>query len=467
MDFREQALQRYRSALDATNGLIDRTPQPARSPELVRERSIERIARLRRVLAALGDPHLAYPVVHVGGTSGKGSTAVTAAALATAAGIRTGLHTSPYLQAATEKVQIDSQLMSAETFAACVEEVIRAAERAGVSTFTYGEAWVAIVTLALARASVELAVIEVGAGGRFDLTNVVEPAVSVITSVGLDHTETLGETIPEIAWHKAGIIKAGAPAVIAVTDPDAWPAIELEASRSGSQIIPVREGVSYDAVSDTNGMFTWWERNAPEHRYPSPMPGRFQATNAATALAAIRALPLASGRWTPPVIAEGIRAARLPGRFEVVADSPAVILDGAHNPEKIAALVRDLRRWRKNRPGRLIAIVGALESKAHGSIIGTLAPVVDEFVLTSADVTAKPAASPERLRDDAVATGFAGRIVLEPDPRAAVERAIREAAPEDMVVVTGSLYLVGNVRGRWFPDAEIVLQRTCWPETSA
>lgn len=463
---RERLLGDYRAALARTNGLIDRSEPVPKSPRAVRARAELRLARLRRLLAALGDPHLSYPVIHVAGTSGKGSTALAAASILTAAGVRAGLHTSPYLQVATEKVQIDGALIDATAFREVVDEALAGAAASGIGQITYGEVWFALTALAFARADVELAVIEVGAGGRFDLTNVVEPVVSVITSVGLDHMETLGETIPAIAWHKAGIIKPGVPVVSAVTDPEAIMVIQREALTTGSEMIRVVPGKTFDVAADEGGRFRWWELSNPSDVYRTAMPGRFQAVNAATALAAIRALPGDVAMVTPDAVRAGLSRARFQGRYEVVQESPLIVLDGAHNPEKVRALARDLGAWRAGHPeSRLIAVAGMLEAKDHRPMIAELARVADELVTTTPRVLAKPGADAAALAATARDLGFSGPVAALADPAEALDFAIARAGVRDLVLVTGSLYLVGNVRGRWYPDEEIVLQRTPWPAT--
>ena len=453
----------YRRALALTNGKIDPSHDLPKTPEALRERAVERMERLRTLLRALGDPHLAYRVIHITGTSGKGSTAVAAASLLAANGLRTGLHTSPYLQVATEKIQIDGRLVDGTTFLRGVERVLAAAEAAGIGEVTYGEVWFALVTSIFAEAAVDIAVIEVGAGGRFDLTNLVEPAVSVITSVGLDHMETLGGTIEAIAWHKAGIIKPGVPVISAVTDPTAQSVIAREAAEHKALLTQISAGDRIHLRRGAGSVYDWWEADRPEAVFTSAMAGRFQAINSATALAAVRALDPALVEDLG-VIRTGLDHARLQGRFETVASGPVVILDGAHNPEKCAALVRDLRAIRSMRPAaRLILVTGMLESKDHVAMLAALHPVADEIVITTPRVLAKPGAPADALAAELRALGYRGPIAVVPEPRTAVETALSHSNKEDAVVVTGSLYLVGNVRGRWFPDDEIVLQRTPWP----
>jgi dihydrofolate synthase/folylpolyglutamate synthase len=467
----ETVLRRYREAVVRTDALIDPTPAHGKSPAEVRARAELRLARLRSFLAHLGNPHDRYPIVHVGGTSGKGSTSTAVAAILTAAGYRTGLHTSPFLQVATEKLAIDGRLISGNDFADLVDEILAEASRwvpAPEGRLTYGEVWVALLATYLARERVDVAVIEVGAGGRFDLTNVVNPAVSVITSVGIDHTETLGATMPEIAWHKAGIIKAGAPAITTVTDPEALAPIEAEARAVGSTLSRPVPGVSFKPIA--------WEDGTPGVRFHSGkefrlgMSGDYQAINAGLAVGAVHLLGQAGFAVPDDAIAAGLAGTRLPGRFETVQHAPRVVLDGAHNLQKIGALMDDVPSLLRRPPGgKLIVVLGVLEAKDHAGIVERVVAEADEVVVTRPRVLAKPGADPALIEAEARRAGFGGPIVVEKEPLAAIEAAIGRADAErgDAVLVTGSLYLVGNVRGRWYPEDEIVVQRTAWPVTEA
>ena len=219
----------YQRGLAALNSLISGERAGPDTPRDRRERAVRRLERTRLILDALSRPQDAYATIHVTGTSGKGSTSAGIAAMLTAAGYRTGLRTSPYLQVATEKLQISHRLIDASSFARAVDDVFEVATRLGLAPLVYTEAWAAISYLWFAQRQVDIAVIEVGAGGRFDTTNVITPEVSVITSVGLDHVVSLGPTLADIAWHKAGIIKRHRPVVVGNLRPEALSVVNHEA----------------------------------------------------------------------------------------------------------------------------------------------------------------------------------------------------------------------------------------------
>lgn len=469
-------LDRYWAAVARLDALIAPVPPPRdlRLPA-IRARAEHRLDRLRRFLADLGDPQDAYPVVHVAGTSGKGSTSTAIAAVLSAAGYRVGLHTSPYLQVATEKLQIGGRLIGPDDFADLADAIGTAAAswaaRQGEETPTYGEVWTALTTTWFAQARVDVAVIEVGAGGRFDLTNVVRPAVSVITTIGLDHTATLGETIPEIAWHKAGIVKPGAPVVTAVTDRAALRPIVDEAAKVGVGLTRVIPGRTFEVLA-TGPTGTRWREIGPGGAQgpvlTTPLPGRFQAANAATAVAAVRLLAARGFAVDDAAVRAGVAAARLPGRFEAMPDQtrPRVLLDGAHNPDKMAALAADLPALLAAATGaRLIVLLGTLEGKAFAEMVARLVPHAAALVATEPRVLGKTGAPAVDLAAAARATGLRGPLLVEPDPTAALAAALALAdGPDDALLVTGSLYLVGEVRRRWYPDDAILRQRTSWPE---
>jgi dihydrofolate synthase/folylpolyglutamate synthase len=424
----DAVLRRYHAAVERTSRL---GPGEPLDPGLTtfQARAEYRLARMRAMLAVLGNPLEHTPVVHVAGTSGKGSTATAIASVLTAAGYRTGLHTSPYLQVATEKLQIDRELIAGDAFADLVDRTLDQLEAAEFSA-SYGQLWIAMALSWLDQEGVDVAVIEVGAGGRFDLSNVVHPMVSVITEIGFDHMDTLGETIEEIAWHKAGIIEPFTPVVAAVSDPIALQVIERTAAGLGAGV----------------------------HRIV-PTPGDFPHTNRATAQLAVELLGF---DIAPEDMADGLARAQIPGRTELVQHNPAVILDGAHNPQKIEALAAwYVREFPHARP---VIVAGFLESKDARGMLHILTGLASALILTEPFIEDKSPTSAARLAEVTAELAYTGPVHIEPSPATAVEVAIELAHRiGQSVLVTGSLYLVGNVRGRWYPDDAVLLQRSPWP----
>jgi len=450
----------YARAEQYVNGLIfgPPSPPPGTPPEEIRARAVARLTRLRAFLEFLGNPQRTYRTIHITGTSGKGSTTTLTSSILTAAGYRVGTHVSPYLQVATEKLQIDGHLVSAQRYERLVDDMRQSVEAwvaDGHERPNYGEFWVAMTLRFFAEEGVDVAVIEVGAGGRFDVTNVIEPDVAAITSVGLDHTVTLGSTLPEIAWHKAGIIKPSSTAVTAVTDPESLAVIEEEARTVGVELVHVRQGEAYSDVRTTPTGTSFVDATSGE-RLEVELPGEFQASNGAMAVEIARRF--AGDRLSLNAIRIGLADARFPGRMEVVQQKPLVLLDGAHNPDKVRSLVRNLKLIYADQ--RKIVVFGALEAKSHGEMIGVLAPLADLVIATMPRVLAKPAMDAGEIAAEAPA-GVETLVI--PEPRAAISAALERAREDDLVIVTGSLYLVGNVRECWYSSDAILNQGTCWP----
>jgi dihydrofolate synthase/folylpolyglutamate synthase len=309
------------------------------------------------------------------------------------------------------------------------------------------------------RCGVQLGVVEAGVGGRSDLTNVLDTRVAVITAVGLDHVKTLGPTLESIAWHKAGIIKPRCRVV--VLDGPAVPAAREQARAAG---VPLRviEPADFDSTTDRSGrvLFGFRGERLSLRQVPLAMPGRFQAENAALAVAAVEELG-EQVSITEEVARAGLERARLPGRLELVPPSARtpcpVLLDGAHNPDKLAAMLATLRGLSYR---RLHLVYGSLGSRTPDSELRQLASISATFVVSEPRVYQK---SPRPAEE--VSQAIAGEcqvIDLEPRPPDAVARALEHADPDDLVVVTGSLYLCGDVRERWYPAAEVLVKRSSW-----
>jgi dihydrofolate synthase/folylpolyglutamate synthase len=431
----------YQRGLATLNSLISGDRAGPDAAQDRRKRAIRRLERTRYLLDALGRPQDAYATIHVTGTSGKGSTSAAIAAMLTAAGYRTGLRTSPYLQVATEKLQISHRLIDGASFAAAVDSVFAAALRLGLAPLVYMEAWAVLSYLWFAQRQIDIAVIEVGAGGRFDTTNVITPEVSVITSVGLDHVVSLGPTLADIAWQKAGIIKCRRPVVIGDLRPETMAVIAQEADALEAPI--------FHAAPAAPG---------PE----TGMPGAFQAINAAVAQGVMNALR-AGGRAIPASAEHaGLAAARLPGRLErLPCAGPGIWLDGAHNADKMQALAGSLKPLLGRKP---VVVLGALGSKDIEAMAGTIAGMASMVICTEPNVLGKHALPVTEVAQALRAVGFGGAVECEPEPYLAVMQAEEIGRTRnEPVVVTGSLYLVGEVRRGWYPDAAIVSQRTPWP----
>jgi dihydrofolate synthase/folylpolyglutamate synthase len=442
-------LEAYWRAHNALLRLIRGERHATRTPAARRCRAEAKLQRTHDLLSALGEPQTRFRAVHVTGTSGKGSTAAATAAMLTAAGYRVGLRTSPYLQVATEKLQIDGKLIDARSFERVTSRVLEVAakrfpaDRPG-QRIGYGEVWSALAFLWFAEQEIDIAVVEVGAGGRFDATNVIDADVSVITSVGLDHLVTLGPTLADIAWHKAGIIKPGSTVVVGAMPDEAAPVIAAEARKQRAKFI--------DATV------------LPFPNAPLGMNGDFQSTNARIAVSAIAALRERGFTIPEDAIPLGLANARLPGRLERMPGgrAPDVWIDGAHNPDKVAALAREVCRLFTNCAP--VIVLGVLGAKDVDAIARGIIPAASTIICTEPSVVGKRALAAHDLKQALVSAGFTGELLVEPAPDRALHRAKERARQTGAnVLVTGSMYLSGQVRRCWYPDDAIVLQRTPWP----
>jgi dihydrofolate synthase/folylpolyglutamate synthase len=396
--------------------------------------------RITAVLEELDNPHRACRFVHVAGTNGKGSTCALIESVLRAAGQRTGLYTSPHLIEPTERIQISGQPVSAAQFTSAFDRVHQAAERLldrGVIDLhpTYFETVTAMAFVLFQEEQVETVVLEVGLGGRLDATNVVTPQLCVITPVDFDHEAWLGKSLQSIAHEKAGILKARVPAVVASQHPEAQLEIERRAREVGAPLTKVPEAWRMEElVCEARGSrFQAFGGKTPRRIHVvCPLAGRHQAANALVAVAALDLL------GTPDrAIEQGIAAAHWPGRIEHVAESPEMILDGAHNPAGAAALAAYLDEFYKDR--RITLIYGAMRDKAVAEVAGILFPRAYEVIVTAPRQSR--AAVPETVRD----LVDHPRVRIAPDIAAALEQA-RGTPRDGVVLITGSLYLVGEAK---------------------
>lgn len=420
--------------------------------ETLSVRTSYKLDRMHALLRNLGDPHRAYPTIHVGGTSGKGSTSTMIAAALQSAGKRTGLHTKPHLHAMTERARIDGAAISPERFAALLDAMMPAIEETTATHGrpTYYETLLALAFTYFAAERVDVAVIEVGLGGRLDGTNVLLPRVAAITSVGFDHTDVLGNTIEEIAREKAGIAKPGVPLVVGDVAPAAAAVIEEVAAQAGAPVVYARDVVRLDVVAADEEP-PMLEVTAPHgtYRFALTVLGRFQHLNAATAIAVLEQLS-DDLRPNGEAIARGLSAVSLPGRMELFRTKPDVVLDIAHNAEKAQSLAASLAQ---SFPGRRFHFVVAIGlSKDARAIVEAFARLPSSFTFTSFETQGRRAIPPAQLASLAATLGVYGRAI--PDPVEALTVARRVAAYDDVVVVTGSTFVVARLR-EWYGAAAV------------
>jgi dihydrofolate synthase/folylpolyglutamate synthase len=392
----------------------------------------------RELLAGLGHPERRFSSLHIGGTNGKGSTAAIVASVLQAAGYRVGLYTSPHLVDFRERIQVAGAPIEEERVAELTASLREAAGESLDPTFF--EFTTAMAFQHFAEAGVDVAVVEVGLGGRFDATNVLTPVASAITNVALDHQEYLGHSIPAIAFEKAGIVKPGVPVIVGRVDDDAAAVIEGVATERGASLY--RLAREFHAEGSC-ARFRYAGRERAWDELGCPLEGRHQLDNAACALAL---LEVASGRGVPVVeaaVRKGLRQVRWEGRLETVERRPWLVLDGAHNPAAASVVAAYLGEFRREHGGaRVIAVAGMMRDKDREEFFARLLPQADEIIVTQARVPR--AAAPHELGASVAACGRTAQVV--PDPHDALALARRMATPDDLILVTGSLMLVGEVK---------------------
>jgi dihydrofolate synthase / folylpolyglutamate synthase len=422
-----------------------------RQPQVPYTREAFDLAEFEHFLARLDAPHQRLKSVVVAGTKGKGSTAAMIASMAQASGLKAGLYTSPHLCSIRERIRVNGEMVSEEVFAGLVSDLmphIEAAGMAGVRRFrTFFEILTAMALVHFQRLGVDLAVLEVGMGGRLDATNVATPLVSVITPISFDHTEVLGDTIPKIAREKAGIIKPHGLAVVAPQRAEALTVIREVCLARGARLLDVAQELRWHplhyswegSVFDLDGM----ARSYP--RLEIPLAGPHQLLNAATAVATAEQLQAQGLSISVDGIRRGVKQVQWEGRLETVSRQPWIVLDGAHNRDSARCLREALMTCFRYR--RLILVLGISANKNLEGIIEELTPLAAVTVATRAMVPR--AAPPQQVAD--LAAKWSAHIIVEEDTQKALAQAIAETRRDDLLLVTGSLYLVGDAK-RLLPD---------------
>lgn len=439
-------IKTFEDAVKVLSAYIPHSPGGAQGPQ-----GMERVVRL---LAALGNPHRHYPVIHVGGTAGKGSTATMISSLLQQRYPTVGLHTSPNLVRVNERMKVNGQDIDDATFMALTNEMLPALvslSGAGLGIPTYFEILTVMTFLYFSHRQVDVAVVEVGMGGTLDGTNVVMPAVAVLTNVGLDHTEILGDTVEEIATDKVGIIKPNIRVVSGVTQSSVVKIVDEACRKNHAALallgrdftVTVRRVTSEETVFDYAG-----HQNFPQIQLS--LLGAYQATNAALALRAVEEFQsvLKAEMIPETTIRQVLTTMAMPGRLEIIDHDPLVILDGAHNPDKMAALAGSLKILFPKR--RIITVVAIKRGKETGTMIQQIGQISSDVIATSFDVTTEAGETlsytPEELAAVIQPYYPLHHVSLCDDPPAALEAARTMARSSDIILVTGSLYLVGEIK---------------------
>lgn len=440
----------YNAALAYIEQFIDYE----RSPDFSRQARFYNLNRISLLLELLKNPHEKLKVVHVAGSKGKGSTAAIIASVLTHAGYKTGLFTSPHLVTPRERCRIDNNLIPESEFAHYIDKLKPAIEAASDSEFgrvSFFEIYTALAFTYFADKATDFAVIEVGLGGRLDATNVVFPVTSVITPIGLEHTEILGETYSEIASEKAEIIKHDCPVALAIQHPAAENIFEKVAYERNAHIIKVKDFKEQDPYSsdimlkmdsDDIPIAQQFDIETTSESYPQlvlSLLGHHQYVNATTAIAAIECLIHKGHEISKESVYEGFRNVQWDGRLQRVSSSPIVVLDGAHSPVSMEALSRAIRDT--YRYAKVVFIVSIMKDKDITEIGRIISKIANSVVTTQ--VPNNPRVIPANTIKHAW-IDICKKVTACTNPEKAITNELSNASPTDLICITGSLYLVGQ-----------------------
>lgn len=407
-----------------------------------------KLERITDLLERIGNPEKSYPVIHVGGTSGKGSTSTMISNILLAAGYKTGLHTSPNIQIINEGFQINNQMASTAQLLEGLKELKPAIDEvARFNPFgcpSYFEVQVALALYLFAKENVDIAIVEVGLGGTLDATNAINAQIAVLTNIGLDHTDILGDTVELIARDKAGIIKTGQTVISGLTQPSTQKIIADRCETKQAVLWQFGEKFDFEVHEDDS-----FSVLLPGRKYSSlrlNLLGAFQYKNAAIALAAVHAF---DANISENDIRQGLLQTRIPGRMEIIQDHPTVLLDGAHNIDKIKAASDAVNKIypKKNR----IIVFALKKGKKYQEIIPQVINNANLLIVTTFSTELWHPLDPEIIASTARRLAPELEIIIEPDPIQAITKALDFSGEEDLIWVTGSLYMVGNVRNYWYP----------------
>ncbi len=416
------------------------------------------LARMASLLSLLNHPEVSFRSIHIGGTNGKGSTASMVASVLQEAGYSVGLYTSPHLIDFSERMQINNQPISHEEIVRLTERIREKMEASSprlAKKITFFEFTTALAFLYFAEKSVDFAVVEVGMGGQYDATNLLTPLVSSITNIDLDHEQFLGSTIAEVAAEKAGIIKASIPIITSASQPEVVTIIGDIARSRKAPLVDVSKNVSTSLIPDT-GFESLGKpmriqySGLKEYIIELPIWGSHQVSNAATSMRIIESLQAQGLHISASDIIEGLKKVQLAGRLEIIQRDPLILLDGAHNPAGARTLGLFLDEIKVKQKGKHWLITGIMKDKKIIDLISPLLTWTDEFVLTRPEI--ERAADPNTigvitsaLLKDRKKSG--GLVTIKEGVSDAIAYVKEHIQPQDMLVVTGSFYTVGEAKG--------------------
>jgi len=423
---------------------------------------LKQINRTKTFLELAGNPQTKYPVVHIAGTSGKGSVTTMIGAILKQAGLRVGVHTSPYLQVCNEKLVVDGVMISPQEFVELLDEfteVLKAFYKKTGELLRYQEAWACLMYMYFAKKQVDWAVVETALGGRYDPTNVVPSKLAIITNIALEHTPQLGTSLIEIAKHKAGIIKKGMPVITSEKSPKIVDIFAKESIKGHSKLYKLDRDFSYKlAKSDHTGITM--EVRTPFKTFKTlhmQQPGTFNSINAAVA---VKAAEVLNKKYAVPITEDHIRKAlqnwTLPGRMETVQQSPQVILDSAHNPQKMHALVDTIKAVFPNKA--ITVVTGMLAFKDVNAILKERLPIAKRVIATQANVLGKPSLPTSALKKAISRQNPSLEVIECASVESGITTSISKVTPNELVLITGSMYLIGEAREHWFNSEQLLLE---------
>ena len=398
--------------------------------------------RVKLLLHYLGNPHLKMgKIIHVAGTKGKGSICVMLSSILNEAGFKTGLYTSPHFYSLRERIKVNNEMIPQKELIELVNEIKPAVEKVK-AVLTFFEVLTALAFLYFSRKKTDFSILEVGLGGRLDATNVINPLICIITPIDLDHTQLLGNSLTKITYEKAGIIKERSIVITSIQKDEVMRVIEKTCRESKTKLLKISELTRWEKLKSTpyGQLFSLESIYDTYKELYLPLIGGHQITNAATAVIASELLDKQGWKIKKKSVKEGLKKVYWPGRIEVIKNNPLIVLDGAHNPASAKVLKNTIQEYLKYK--NLVLIFNCCKDKDIKSIARELFPLAKQIILT------KTRFIRSREPEDIAKTmeEFRQRIIIQKDLTKAVKDAIRISDNEDLICITGSLYIVGEAR---------------------